>query len=207
MQKNFSIFYVMYFMISISQLKKLRRETGVSIIECKKALEEAKGDFKKSKDILRIRGRELAGKKEERGTGQGIIESYIHPNKRIGVLLDIRCESDFSAKSEEFKKLAHELCLQIAAMNSLFLKKEDIPSEFLDRERKIYKEQFKNSGKPHKVIDKIIKGKLKKYKEEISLLSQNWIKDETKTIKELIDESIAKTGENIIVKKFTRYEI
>lgn len=194
-------------MISIDQLKQLRQETGVSIIECKKAIEESKGDLKKAKEILRMRGRELAGKKTERETGQGIIESYIHPNKKIGVLLDLRCESDFVAMSEKFKKLVHELCLQIAAMKPLFLKEEDIPSEFLDGERKIYKEQFKGSGKPQKIIDQIIEGKLKKYKEEVSFLSQSWIKDDTKTIKDLIDEHIAKIGENIIVNEFVRYEI
>ena len=140
-------------MISITQIKQLRQETGVSITECKKALEESKGDFEKAKEVLRKWGRGLAGKKAERGTKIGIIESYIHSNKRVGAMVELRCESDFVARSEDFKKLAHELCLQIAAMNPLFLKEEDIPEKFLD-------------------------------KEGISLMSQLWIKDETKTIKE-----------------------
>lgn len=194
-------------MILIDQLKKLRQETGVSVTECEKAIKEASGDSERAKEILRIRGKELAGKKAERETGQGIIESYIHPNKKIGVLLDLRSESDFVARSDNFKKLAHEICLQIAAMKPLFSKKEDIPSEFLDGERKIYKEQFKDSGKPQKIIDEIIEGKLEKYKKEVSLLSQSWIKDNTKTIKDLIDEYIAKIGENIVMKGFVRYEI
>lgn len=138
---------------------------------------------------------------------EGIIESYIHQNKKIGAMIEIRCETDFVARTEEFKRLARELCLQIAAMNPLFLKPEEIPDEFLDGERKILKEQFQNSGKPKKIIEEIIEGKLKKYKEEISLLTQPWIKDETKTVKDLIDEYIAKLGENIIIKRFIRYKI
>jgi elongation factor Ts len=194
-------------MPNIDEIKKLREETGVSVTECKKALEEAGGDFEKAKEILRMRGQELAGKKSERETGQGIIESYIHPNKKIGVLIELRCESDFVARSENFQNLAHELCLQIAAMSPLFLKEEEIPEEFLIGERKIYQEQLRDSGKPQKIVDEIIDGKLKKCKEEISLLSQPWIKDTTKTIKELINDYIAKLGENIIVKRFSRYEI
>ncbi|MDI6591874.1 MAG: translation elongation factor Ts [Patescibacteria group bacterium] len=144
---------------------------------------------------------------EEKEKKPGIIECYIHSNKKIGVLLDIRCETDFVARTEEFKKLAHELCLQIAAMNPLFLKEEDISERFLAGERKIFREQLSDSGKPQKIIDQIVEGKLKKYKEEISLLSQPYIRDQTKTIKELIDEYIAKFGENIIIKRFVRFEI
>lgn len=194
-------------MISIDRIKQLRQETGVSITECKKALEEAQGDFEKAKEILRKWGKELAGKKSSREAGEGVIESYIHPNKKVGVLLDVRCETDFVAKSKDFQKLAHELCLQVAAMNPLFLKEEDIPEEFLDGERKIYQEQLKDSGKPEKIVNQILEGKLKKYKEEISLMSQLWIKDEEKSIKKLVDEYIAKLGENIVVRRFARYEI
>ena len=147
-------------MVTIDQIRQLRQETSVSISECKKALEKAKGDFDKAKEILKKWGRELAGKKSGREAGLGIIESYIHPDKRIGAMIELRCETDFVAKSKDFKELAHELCLQISAMNP----------------------------------------------EENSLLSQPWIKDETKTIRELIDEYIAKLGENIIVKRFIRYE-
>jgi elongation factor Ts len=194
-------------MISIDQIKQLRDETGVSISECKKALEETGGNIVQAKEILRKLGKELSSKKTERETKQGIIDSYIHPNKKIGVLLDLRCESDFVAKNEEFKTLSHELCLQIAAMNPLFLKTDDIPEEFLSGEREIYQEQFKNSGKPQKLIKEIIEGKLKKYRESISLLSQLWIKDESKTVNDLICDYISRLGENIIVKKFIRYEI
>jgi len=194
-------------MISINQIKQLREETGVSISECKKALEKAGGNAVQAREILRKRGKELSQKKTERETRQGIIDSYIHPNKKIGALLDLRCESDFVAKNEEFKALSHELCLQIAAMSPLFLKTGDIPEEFLSGERAIYREQFKNSGKPQKIIEEIIEGKLKKYRESISLLSQPWIKDESKTINDLICDYVSRLGENIILKKFTRYEI
>lgn len=194
-------------MVNIDQVKQLRKETGIGPIECKKALTKAKGDIEEAKYILRSWGKDFASKKTIRETKQGLVESYIHPNSKIGVLLDIRCESDFVAKSENFKKLAHEICLQIAAMKPLFLNEKDIPEEFLDGERKIYQEQFKDSGKPQKIIDEIIEGKLEKYKIGISLLSQSWIKNEIKSIKELIDEYVSKLGENITVERFARYEI
>ncbi len=138
---------------------------------------------------------------------KGIVESYIHAGGKIGVLLELHCESDFVAKSEEFKKLAHEICLQIAASRPLFVKVDDIPEEFLDGERKIYQKQFEDSGKPQEIVDKIIEGKLQKYKKEVSLLSQEWVKDTTKTVQDMIDAAKAKIGENIEVGKFSRYEI
>lgn len=149
-------------MISINKVKKLREETAVSIADCKKALEEAKGDSKEAKKILKKWGRDLAGKKSSRETSNGIIDSYIHPNKKIGVLLQLSCETDFVGKSKDFQDLTHELCLQIAAIRG---------------------------------------------GEEFPLLEQLWIKDETKTVKDLIDEYITKIGENITIKRFTRYEI
>ncbi|HHE76912.1 MAG TPA: elongation factor Ts [Candidatus Parcubacteria bacterium] len=194
-------------MASIEQIKQLRQETGISISECKKALEKTNGDIEKAKIILREWGEEIAGKKSSRDASEGIIDSYIHPNKKVGVLLDLRCESDFVARSEEFQELAHEICLQIAAMNPLYLDEENIPDEVLNKERKIYQEQLKDSGKPEEILNQIIEGKLKKYKEKISLMPQSWIKDETKTIKDLINDYIAKIGENITIKKFERYEI
>lgn len=194
-------------MIPIEKIKKLREETLVSISQCKKALEETEGDIEKAKELLRKWGTKVADKKSGREVNSGIVESYIHPNKRIGVLIDIRCESDFVAKSEQFQKLAHEICLQIAASKPLFLKEEDISEEFLHGEKKIYLEQFKESGKPENIINDIIEGKLKKYKEEISLLNQAWIKNPDTTIKDLINEQIGKIGENVVLKSFTRYEI
>lgn len=194
-------------MVDIDDIKKLREETGVSPTEIKKALQESRGDVDKAKELLRIWGKNLAGKKTDRKANQGIVDTYIHPNSKTGVLLDIRCESDFVAKSADFKNLAHEICLQIAAMKPLFVKDSDIPEEIVDGEEKIYQEQLKDSGKPDNIVKQVIEGKLKKYKESISLLSQPWIKDDTKTIKGLIDETIAKIGEKIEVKRFVRYEI
>ena len=194
-------------MVTIDQIKQLREETGVSPTEIKKALEEAKGDTEKAKELLRIWGKTVLSKKLSRETKQGIIDTYLHPSLKTGVLLDIRCESDFVAKSPDFKTLSHEICLQIAAMKPLFVKEEDIPEEFLDGETKIYTEQIKDSGKPENIVKQILEGKLNKYKQEISLLSQPWIKDDSKTIKNIIEEAVAKIGENIEIKKFARFEI
>ncbi|MFH1841438.1 MAG: elongation factor Ts [Candidatus Nealsonbacteria bacterium] len=194
-------------MVSIEQIKQIREETGVSVIECKKALKETEGDIEKAKEVLRKWGKSLAGKRFGKETAQGIIECYLHPNKKVGVMLEIRCESDFVAKSEDFQNLSHELCLQVAALKPSFVKEEDIPEDLLEKERKICLEQIKNSDKPKKVTDQIVEGKIKKYKEEISLLSQPWIKDDKMKIKDLLEDYTAKIGENIIIKSFIRYEI
>ena len=194
-------------MVTIDQIKQLREETGVSPTEIKKALEESKGDTEKAKDLLRIWGQKVLNKKINRETKAGLIETYLHQNAKSGVLLDIRCETDFVSKSPDFKNLAHEICLQIVSMKPLYVKEEDIPQEIIDGELKIYKEQIKDSGKPENIASQIIEGKLKKYKEEISLTSQPWIKDDSKTIKNIIEETVAKVGENIEIKRFARYEI
>ena len=194
-------------MVDIEKLKQLREETSVSISECRKALQEANGDIEKAKEVLRSFGEKIADKKSSRDTNTGIIESYIHPNKKIGVLLDIRSESDFVSKSEGFKELAHDICLQIAALNPLFVSMENIPEEILDKEKIIAEAQFKDSKKPENILKEIIEGKLEKFKKENSLLEQLWIKNSEKTIKDLISQQIAKFGENIIIKSFIRYEI
>ncbi len=194
-------------MVSIEQIRQLRAATGISLMDCKRALEEAKGDVEEAKKILREKGKEIIKTREGKEVSQGIVISYVHPGSKLGVLVEIHSETDFVAKGEEFKKLAHEICLQIAALKPLFLKMEDIPQDFLDGERKIYQKQFEDSGKPQKVIDQIVEGKLEKYQKEISLLSQPWVKDETKTIGGLIEEYVAKLGEKIEVVGFTRYEI
>lgn len=194
-------------MVKIDEVRQLREETGVSVSECQKALEESSGDFDKAKEILRKKGLEIAGKKSERTASSGIIDSYIHPDKRVGVLIELRSETDFVAKSDDFKKLAHEICLQIAAMRPLFLSEEDIPEEFLDGEKGIYQEQLQGSGKREEIINQIVEGKLKKYREQVSLLSQSWVKDDSKTIKDLISEYVGKLGENIVLKGFSRFEI
>ena len=194
-------------MANINQIKQLREETCISLAECKKALEETGGDIEKAKDILKKWGKNLAGKRSSRETGQGVIESYIHSNKKVGVLLDLRCETDFVSKGEDFHNLAHELCLQIAAAKPLFIKDEDIPEDVLIREKNIYQDQAKELKKPQEIIKGIVEGKMKKYIESICLLDQSWIKDEGKTVRDLVEEYIAKIGENIVVKNFTRYEL
>ncbi len=194
-------------MITIEQIKQLREETGVSPTEIKKALQQAGGDLEKAKELLRVWGKALAHKKTARMVSQGVIDAYIRPNLKTGVLLDIRCETDFVSQSLEFKSLAHEISLQIAAMKPLFVSENDVTEEVLDGEIKMYKEQLKDSGKPEVIVRQILEGKVKKYKESICLLSQPWIKDDTKTIKNLVEDTVAKVGENIEIKRFIRYEI
>jgi len=194
-------------MADIDQIKILREETSAPVNECRKALDEAKNDIEKAKEILKRLGKTLAEKKIDREAKEGIIDIYLHPNKKVGVILELRCESDFVAKSEDFQKLAHELCLQITATNPLCISENELSSEFIENEKKMYQEQFVGSGKPENIVKSIIEGKWQKKKEEICLLDQIWIKDDTKKIKDLITDSIAKLGENIIVKGLKRLSI
>ncbi len=190
----------------LEKIKKLRNETGISLMECKKACEETGGDIDQAREILRKRGQAMASKRLDRETGEGLIDSYIHDNNKVGVLLDIRCESDFVARSDDFRKLSREVALQIAAMNPLYLREEEIPIEVIEKEKEIAKEQIEGK-KSEEIIEKIISGKIEGYKKENCLLSQEWIKDKDKTIEDLVKEAIAKTGENITVSRFTRYEL
>ncbi|MFA5355699.1 MAG: elongation factor Ts [Candidatus Paceibacterota bacterium] len=194
-------------MADLEKVKQLREETAVSLGECRKALEESAGDLGKAKDILRKMGRSLAEKRVSRDAKSGIIYSYLHSNNKVGVMIELRCESDFVANSSDFRNLAHEISLQIAAMNPKFIAPEDITEKDLEKEKEIYEDQLKSSGKPKEMIGKIMEGKINKYKEENSLMTQAWVKDDTKTIKDLFDETVAKIGEKIKVSKFVRYEI
>jgi elongation factor Ts len=194
-------------MNNTDKIKKLREETGISLMQCKKACDESCGDIELAKEILRKKGQAMADKKSERETGEGMIISYIHQNKKIGVLLDIRCESDFVTRSEDFQEISKEICLQIAAMKPLYVNEEEIPLDIIEKEKEIYLEQTKDSDKPKEVIEKIIEGKIKSYIKDNCLVSQEWIKDSSKIINDLIKEKIAKIGENITIRRFTRYEI
>jgi elongation factor Ts len=194
-------------MSNLEKVKQLRNETGVSLNECRKAIQEANDDLEKAKEILKKKGQAVAAQKSGREAGEGIIDSYIHDNQKIGVLLALNCESDFVARSDDFKNLSKEICLQIAAMGPMYLKKEDVPQEVLDKEKVNFLEQIKDSSKPKEVLDKIVEGKIENYFKETCLLSQPWIKDGSKTINDLVQETIAKIGENILVKRFTRYEL
>lgn len=190
-------------MANIDQLKQLREETSAPVKDCLKALEEADGDISKAKEILKRLGKILAEKKTEREVKEGMIDSYLHSNKKVGVILEIRCESDFVAKSNDFQNLSHEICLHITAANPLFISEQDIPKETEKKEKAMYLEH----GKDKKIMDQIIEGKWAKYKQEVCLLEQNWVKDDTKKIKDLIAESIAKLGENIVIRSFKRLSI
>lgn len=194
-------------MPDLDKIKQLREETAVSLGECRKALGEVGGDIEKAKDVLRKMGRDLAEKRLEKEAKSGIIYSYLHSNNKIGVMIELRCESDFVANSEDFKNLAHELSLQIASMKPKFISPEDITEEDLVREKEIYAAQLEKSEKPKDMVSKIMEGKIEKYKEENSLMTQIWVKDNSKKIKDLFDETVAKLGENIKVSKFVRYEI
>ena len=193
--------------MSLDTLKQLRDETGISMMECKKALDEAKGDLKRAKEILREKGKEMVKGREGRVAGKGLCATYTHSGGRIGVLVQLLCETDFVAKSDDFTNLAHELCLHITAAKPLFVNEDEIPEEFLDGEKKIYTKQMEDSGKPKEILNKVIEGKLAKYKKEVSLLSQEWVKDTSKTIADLVDEVKAKTGEKVEIGKFARFEI
>ncbi len=194
-------------MSNIEEVKKLRQETGVSVMECKKALEKSGGDIDKAKKVLREKGEEVAGKRSGRSAEEGIINTYVHPNRKIGVILDIRSESDFVAKSDDFQELAHEVCLQIAALNPRYAAEEEIPEEVIEEEKEIALKQFEGSNKPKEVIEKIIEGKIKKFKKENVLIYQSWVKNDEKTIEDLINEKVAKLGEKIVINRFERFEI
>lgn len=193
--------------VDMSLVKKLRESTGVSILECKKAIEEANNDFDKAAELLRKKGFEKAKSKASRETRQGSVGSYIHTNGKIGVLLEMGCETDFVAKNEDFLALIKDLSMQIAAMNPSYISKDHIPGEVIEKEKEIYREQMKDSGKPDNIVEKIIEGKLKKFYTEVCLLNQVFFKNDKQTIADLIAEKIHKLGENIIVKRFVRYQV
>jgi elongation factor Ts len=193
--------------VTSEMIKELREKTQVGILDCKKALVECDGDIEKAADFLRKKGLAKATKKMGRTASEGIISSYIHSNSKIGVLLELNCETDFVAKNADFQELSKELCMQIAATNPLYIDVDNIPSKEIEREKEIYREQLKDSGKPENVLDKIVDGKLKKYYSEVCLLEQEYIKDSGVIIKELIKSKIATYGENISVGRFARYQI
>ncbi len=193
--------------ITSDMIKALREKTQAGMLDCKKALVETGGDMEKSVELLRKKGLASADKKMGREVTQGIVASYVHNNKKIGVLLELLTVTDFVARNEEFATLAREICMQIAAVNPLYVRTEDVPAEVIEKEREIYREQMKDSGKPANVIEKIIDGKLNKFYGDVCLLEQEYIKDPAVKIKDLIKQKIAAFGENIEVGKFARYQI
>jgi elongation factor Ts len=188
-------------------VKKLRDITGAGMMECKGALSEAGGDIEKARDLLRTRGQAQAAKKSGRSTSQGQIGSYIHMGGRIGVLVELNCESDFVARTDDFQTLLKELSLQVAAANPSYVRREDVPADVLEREKGIYRAQMADSGKPANVIDKIIEGKLGAFYEQVCLVDQISIRDNKVKVGQMIQAAIAKMGENISVARFVRYEV
>ncbi len=191
--------------IDITLIKKLREVTGAGVSDAKEALEESKGDIEKAQDWLRKKGQKSAAKKADRSMNEGLVGSYVHSNGKIGVLVEVTCETDFVARTEDFKTLVHDIALQIAASNPDYVKPEDVPAEIVAKEKAIYEEELAKEKKPAAIKEKIIAGKLDKYYSSVCLLKQPFIKEDKKTIQDRVTETITKTGENIQVKRFVRF--
>jgi elongation factor Ts len=192
--------------ITVDMVKELRERTGAGVLDCRNALQEVGGDFDKAATLLRKKGLAIAAKKAEREAKEGLVEAYIHSGGRLGVLLELNCETDFVARTADFRELAHDLAMQIAATNPQYLTPEDIPTDVLEGQRRREREQV-GGDKPEEVVERILEGKLKKYYQEVCLLEQPFIKDEGVSIRELITAKIAKLGENIKVRRFARFEL
>lgn len=192
--------------ITTEQIKELREATGVGILECRKALEQAGGDFKKAVDLLREKGLATAAKRADRQASEGVLELYSHGGGRVGVMVEVNCETDFVARSEPFRNFAHEIALQIAAAVPRYIRESDIPEEELEHERQIARARALEEGKPEAVVEKIVAGRLEKFKDEVCLLRQPYIRDENITIEQLLLQNIASMGENIVIRRFVRWE-
>ncbi len=193
--------------ISAAQVKELREKTGAPMMDCKQALTESKGDLEQAVVLLRKRGVSVAAKKSTRVTSEGSVASYIHAGGKIGVLVEVNCESDFVARTEDFKELVHDIAMHIAASDPKFIRKEDVTAEAYEREKDIYRAQAKATGKPDNVVEKIVEGKMAKFYEEVCLYEQPFIKDQTTTVSLLIASKIGKLGENIAVRRFARFKV
>ena len=193
--------------ISVAMIKQLREATSAGVLDCRKALEQADGDYKKAVDFLREKGLATAAKRADRQASEGMVEIYGHGHGRVGVMVELNCETDFVARSDNFRTLAHELALQIAATSPKYIREEDIPQEDLDHEAQIATAKAREEGKPDAVLPKIVEGSLKKYKDETVLLRQNYIRDETMTVQELFNQTIVSTGENLVIRRFVRWEL
>ncbi|ACX51727.1 translation elongation factor Ts [Ammonifex degensii KC4] len=188
-------------------VKELRERTGAGMMDCKKALMETGGDIEKAIIYLREKGLAAAAKRAGRVAAEGVITAYIHPGNRVGVLVEVNCETDFVARTEEFRQFAHDIALQIAAAKPEYVAREDVPSEVIEREKEILRAQARNEGKPEHVIEKMVEGRLEKFFKEVCLLEQPFIKNPEITVRDLLNELIAKIGENIVIRRFTRYEL
>ena len=193
--------------VSATQVKELRVATGAPILDCKKALENSEGDFDQAVDWLRKQGLSSVANKAGRGASEGLVDSYIHPGNRVGVIVEVNCETDFVAKTDDFRALVHDILLHIAMANPLCIDKDDIPSKSLSKEEQLFREQALKEGKPEDIVDKVVAGKLEKYYKQVCLLRQPFVKDEDQNIQDLVNNSIARFGENIIIHRFTRFEL
>ena len=193
--------------ISAEMVRKLREETGAGMMECKGALVEAQGDTEKARDILRKKGLASAARKGGRAANQGLVGTYIHPGAKVGVLVEINCETDFVAKTAQFQSLLKDIAMHVAASSPLYVTKEQVPAEVLDKEKEIYKAQAAAAGKPANVQEKIAEGKLSQYYKEYCLLEQPFVKDDKKTVGQLVQETIAVLKENIVVRRFARFKV
>lgn len=193
--------------VSLAAIQELRNITGLGMLDCKKALEATEGNIEKAIEELRKKGAAIASKRANNTTAEGVVVAYIHPGDQTGVLVEVNCETDFVARNEALKNFTYDIAMHIAALKPLFLAPEDVNQEFLAKEREIAAEQLKNEGKPAAMIQKIVEGKMNKIYGEVCLLKQYFIKDDKKTVEELLKEIIAKTGENIKIKRFARFEV
>ena len=193
--------------ISAEQVKKLREKTGVGLMDCKEALRSANGDMEKAVDYLREKGLAKLAKRTGRATTEGSVSAYIHTGGKIGAMAEVNCESDFVAKTGEFLTFVKDVVMQIAASSPLYVRREEVPPEVLEREKTIYRNQARESGKPEKILEKIAEGKLEKFYQEVCLMEQPFIKNADITIKELLEELVAKLGENIVIRRFVRFQL
>ncbi|MBN2046754.1 MAG: translation elongation factor Ts [Anaerolineaceae bacterium] len=193
--------------ISTAQIKELRDATGVGILDCRKALTEADGDIEKAMDLLRERGLAKAAKRAGRAASEGVVEQYSHIGGRVGVMVEVNCETDFVGRSDAFRAFAHDVALQIAALSPLYVSDDEISADALEREASVAEGKARQEGKPEQIIPRIVEGYLNKYKDETVLLRQTFIKDDSKTIQDLLNESIVAIGENIVIRRFVRWEL
>jgi elongation factor Ts len=193
--------------ITADQVKTLREMTGAGMMECKKALSESAGDLEKAVDVLRKSGAAKAEKRAGREAQEGLVEAYIHPGNRVGVLIEVNCETDFVARTPEFAELARNLAMQVAAAGADYVRREEVPADRIEREREIYRAQLEGQGKPAAILDKIVDGKIEKFYGEICLLDQVYIRDDKRTVDQLVQEAASKTGENIVVRRFARFRL
>jgi elongation factor Ts len=193
--------------ITTEQIKTLREATGAGILDCRKALEQANGDFDKAVDYLREKGLATAAKRADRDASEGVVELYSHGKGRVGVMVEVNCETDFVARSEPFRTFAHEIALQIAAAAPRYVRAEQIPDSELEHEREIARARAREEGRPETMLDRIVDGRLEKYKDEVALLRQTYIRDESITIEKLLMQNVAAIGENVVIRRFARWEL